>query len=405
VIQTCRHCKSEQTLPFLDLGFAPPSNAYLMPAALHAPEMTFPLRLFACRDCRLVQTEDYSSADTFFAEDYAYFSSTSRSWLDHARRYSVEVIDRFGLDSGSHVMELASNDGYLLRNFVQAGVPCLGIEPTHSTAQAARKLGIDVVEAFFGETLAQTLPKSDLIIGNNVFAHVPDINDFSIGMAHSLKAQGVITLEFPHLMNLVGNNQFDTVYHEHFSYLSLHACERILGAAGLRVFDVDQLPTHGGSLRIYACHTGADHAETPRVAALRALEHARGMAQDSYYIGFQEVAETVKNDFLRFLLDAKAAGKSVAGYGAAAKGNTLMNFAGIRHDLVEFVCDAAPFKIGKLLPGSHIPILDPQVLQDLAPDYLVIFPWNIADEIIADYGWLADKGTQFVVAVPELKIL
>lgn len=401
---TCRHCKSDQTLPFLDLGFAPPSNNYLAPEALNAPELTLPLRLFVCRQCRLVQTEDFSAADALFDADYAYFSSTSRSWVDHARRYSDMVIDRFGLNGDSYVIELASNDGYLLRNFVEAGIPCLGVEPTHAAAEASRALGIEVVEDFFGEELAGTVPPADLIAGNNVFAHVPDINDFSRGMARALKDQGVVTLEFPSLLNLVQNHQFDTVYHEHFSYLSLLSTESILGAAGLRVFDIDQLPTHGGSLRIYACHIGADHAETGNVAAQRDLERASGMAKDDFYNGFQAVAEKVKNDFLQFLLTAHAAGKSVAGYGAAAKGNTLMNFAGVRPDLVEFVCDAAPSKIGKLLPGSHIPVLAPDVLKSRAPDYLVIFPWNIADEIAASFGWLADHGTQFVVAVPELKI-
>lgn len=402
--QICRHCHSSNSLPFLDLGFAPPSNNYLRPEALNAPELTLPLRLFVCRDCRLVQTEDFSAADALFDADYAYFSSTSRSWMAHAERYSAAMIDRFALTSDSHVMELASNDGYLLRNFVAADIPCLGVEPTHAAAEAARALDIKVVEAFFGEELAAGLPRADLIAGNNVFAHVPDINDFSKGMARSLKSQGVITLEFPSLLNLVEKHQFDTVYHEHFSYLSLLSVERILAAAGLRVFDIDQLETHGGSLRIYACHQEASHSEGENVAAQRAREAARGMDEDDFYKGFQTVAETVKNDFLQFLLTAHAAGRTVAGYGAAAKGNTLMNFAGVRPDLVAFVCDAAPSKIGKLLPGSHIPVLAPDILETRAPDYLVIFPWNIADEIIALYGDLAQSGTRFVTAVPALQI-
>ena len=402
--QTCRHCKSTDSLPFLDLGFAPPSNNYLHPEALNAPELTLPLRLFVCRSCRLVQTEDFSAADALFDADYAYFSSTSRSWVTHAERYSAVMIDRFALSGDSHVMELASNDGYLLRNFVAAGIPCLGVEPTHAAAEAARGLGIKVVEAFFGKDLATDLPRADLIAGNNVFAHVPDINDFSLGMARALKDQGVITLEFPSLLNLVEKHQFDTVYHEHFSYLSLLSTERILRAAGLRVFDIDQLTTHGGSLRIYACHANADHVETENVTTQRALEQARGMDGDDFYNGFQTVAEAVKNNFLQFLLTAHATGKSVAGYGAAAKGNTLMNFAGVRPDLVAFVCDAAPSKIGKLLPGSHIPVLAPDILHTRAPDYLVIFPWNIASEIISLYGDLAQRGTKFVTAVPDLQI-
>jgi hypothetical protein len=403
MINTCRHCSSNDALPFLDLGFAPPSNDYLRPAALSQPETTYPLRLFVCKKCRLVQTEDFASGEALFTDEYAYFSSTSTSWLAHAKTYCDSVTARFGLGQDSHVIEVASNDGYLLRNFQDAGIPCLGVEPTHSTASAATALGIHVIEEFFGKALADSLPKSDLVIGNNVFAHVPDINDFSQGLAHCLKPQGLVTLEFPHLLNLVTKNQFDTVYHEHFSYLSLLSTERILGLAGLRVFDVEQLPTHGGSLRVYACLQDADHSETPAVQTLRALEADHGMDSDTFYQGFQKKAETVKDDFLRFLLDAKAKGKSVAGYGAAAKGNTLLNFAGVRGDAVEFVCDAADFKIGKHLPGSHIPILTPVHLRDHQPDYLVIFPWNIATEIMQSLDWL--ESTQFVVAVPELKIL
>ncbi len=399
----CRHCESRDTIPFLDLGIAPPSNNYVRADALDLPETTFPLRLFACQDCRLVQTEDFSSGEALFTEDYAYFSSTSASWLDHAERYCDAVTKRFGLDGESHVIEVASNDGYLLRNFHADGIPCLGIEPTHSTAADAKKLGIDVIEAFFGDKLASELPKSDLVIGNNVFAHVPDINDFSKGLARCLKPQGVVTLEFPHLMNLVLENQFDTVYHEHFSYISLLSAERILTAAGLRIFDVEQLPTHGGSLRIYACLQGADHEQTQAVQTLRAVEASYGMDHDAFYQGFQAKAEAVRDGFLDFLHQAKADGKSVAGYGAAAKGNTLLNFAGVGPDLVEFVCDAADFKIGKFLPGSHIPILAPAKLKATQPDYLVIFPWNIVTEITKSLDWM--ENTQFVTAVPELKIL
>jgi len=400
---TCRHCKSTHALPFLDLGFAPPSNDYLRQAALAEPEATYPLRLFVCQECRLVQTEDFASGEALFTDEYAYFSSTSTSWVAHAKTYCDGVTARFGLGHASHVIEVASNDGYLLRNFQEAGTPCLGVEPTHSTASAATALGINVIEAFFGAAMAEDLPKSDLIIGNNVFAHVPDINDFSCGLATCLKPQGVVTLEFPHLLNLVTQNQFDTVYHEHFSYLSLLSAERILGAAGLRVFDVEQLPTHGGSLRLYACLQAANHIETSAVQGVRDLEAQNGMEHDAFYGGFQAKAELVKDNFLRFLLDAKADGKSVAGYGAAAKGNTLLNFAGVRGDAVEFVCDAADFKIGKYLPGSHIPILAPSELREHQPDYLVIFPWNIAAEIIKSLDWL--ENTRFVITVPELKIL
>lgn len=399
---TCRHCQSTDTMSFLDLGFAPPSNDYLRREALVQPETTYPLRLFVCQKCRLVQTKDFSSSEALFREDYAYFSSTSTSWLAHAKAYCEMAARRFELGANSHVIEVASNDGYLLRNFQAAKIPCLGIEPTHSTAKAARKLGISVIEAFFGADIADGLPKSDLIIGNNVFAHVPDINDFSEGLANCLKPEGVITLEFPHVMNLVLQNQFDTVYHEHFSYISLLSAEHILKAAGLRVFDVEELPTHGGSLRLFACLQGASHAQTDAIQKLRDLEAAQGMNEDAFYADFQAKAERIKDDFLRFLLQAKADGKTVAGYGAAAKGNTLLNFAGVRSDAVQFVCDAAEFKIGKHLPGSHIPILDPGALRDQQPDYLVIFPWNIAKEIRASLSWM--EKTRFVTAVPELKI-
>ena len=405
MIQTCRHCNTPLTLEFLDLGHAPPSNAYVSPEGLSQPELTFPLRIKTCPSCRLVQTEDFAEADQLFTHDYAYFSSTSRSWLDHAARYVEMITERLGLDADSHVIEVASNDGYLLKNFVAAGIPCLGVEPTESTAKAAEALGVPVLQAFFGEEMARDLPKADLVLGNNVYAHVPDINDFTRGLREVLKPQGVITLEFPHLMRLVEFNQFDTVYHEHFSYLSLLAVESIMTAAGCRVFDVEELPTHGGSLRIYACRAEADHQDTPAVAALRAEEAARGMDTDVYYTAFQGKAEQVKNDFLRFLLQAKAEGKSVAAYGAAAKGNTLMNFGGVKPDLVPFVCDAAPSKQGMLMPGSHVPILAPDALTENRPDYLVIFPWNIGPEIMAQNQALADAGTKFVTAVPELKVL
>lgn len=403
--QTCRHCDTPLTLDFLDLGFAPPSNAYVAPQGLSQPEMTFPLRIKACPNCRLVQTEDFAAADQLFTDEYAYFSSMSRSWLDHASRYVAMITERLGLDATSHVIEVASNDGYLLRNFVASGIPCLGVEPTESTAKAAEALGVPVLQTFFGEKMAPDLPRSDLVLGNNVYAHVPDINDFTRGLCAVLKPQGVVTLEFPHLMRLVEFNQFDTVYHEHFSYLSLMAVEHVMQAAGLRVFDVEELATHGGSLRIYACRTDAEYAETQAVAAVRAEEAARGMDTDAYYTAFQAKAERVKDDFLRFLLQAKAEGKSVAAYGAAAKGNTLMNFAGVKPDLVPFVCDAAPSKQGMLMPGSHVPILAPGALSDARPDYLVIFPWNIGAEIMEQNRALADQGTQFVTAVPELKVL
>lgn len=402
--QLCRHCAAPLSIRFLDLGFAPPSNAYLSPEDLKKPEVTFPLRLLACGNCRLVQTEDFAAADALFTEDYAYFSSTSQGWLDHAARYADMVVKRFGLGPKSHVMEVASNDGYLLKNFVANGIPCVGVEPTQSTADAARAQGISVVQDFFGMDLAATLDQSDLIAGNNVYAHVPDINDFTAALKATLKPQGVITLEFPHLMQLVALRQFDTVYHEHFSYLSLLAVDRIFAAAGLRVFDVEELPTHGGSLRIFGCHDTADHAQHDSVPALMERERANGMDDNEYYLAFQSQADDVKNDFVRFLLQAKAEDKSVAGYGAAAKGNTIMNYAGVRPDLLPFICDAAPAKIGKLMPGSHIPILAPSALRENRPDYLIILPWNIAAEVKEQCSDLAALGTRFVTAVPKLQV-
>lgn len=406
--QTCRHCVAPLTQRFLDLGFAPPSNAYLTPEALNQPEVTYPLRLMVCGECFLVQTEDFAAREVFFEADYAYFSSTSKSWLDHAARYADMVARRFALGPDSLVIEVASNDGYLLRNFRAAGVPCLGVEPTAATAAAAEAQGIEVVRDFFGQSLAEALVakgrRADLVAGNNVYAHVPDINDFTRGLAAILKPQGVVTLEFPHLMRLVEHCQFDTVYHEHFSYLSLGTVARIFAAAGLRVFDVEELQTHGGSLRVYGCLDAAAYARAPSVDALLAEEQARGMTDPAYYAAFQPRADALKDAFLRFLLDARRDGCSVAAYGAAAKGNTLMNYAGIRPDLVPFVYDAAPSKQGKLMPGSHIPILPPDALRKHRPDYLIILPWNIAPEIRAQLADLAALGTRFVTAVPEVRI-
>ncbi|MDA8747179.1 class I SAM-dependent methyltransferase [Litoreibacter sp.] len=402
--QLCRHCATPLSIEFLDLGFAPPSNAYLHPDDLKKPEVTFPLRLLACGTCRLVQTEDYAASDALFTDDYAYFSSTSSGWLKHAASYVDMVTARLGLGAESHVIEVASNDGYLLKNFVTKGIPCLGIEPTQGTADAARDLGIPVVQEFFGSALAPSLSPADLIIGNNVYAHVPDIKDFTAALSDVLKPEGVITLEFPHLMQLVQHRQFDTVYHEHFSYLSLLAVTRTFAAAGLRIFDVEELPTHGGSLRIFGCHDNAGHVQSDAVALLLEQEIARGMDGDAYYQSFQEQANEVKDDFVRFLLQAKADGKSVAAYGAAAKGNTIMNYAGVRSDLIPFVCDAAAAKIGKLMPGSHIPILPPSALRERRPDYLVILPWNIAAEVKNQCSDLSALGTQFVTAVPKLTV-
>jgi SAM-dependent methyltransferase len=404
----CRHCSAPLEHLFLDLGFAPPSNAYLSAEDMRKPEKYYPLRVLVCDKCWLVQTEDYADAGELFSHDYAYFSSTSSTWVEHARNYTAAITERLDLNLSSFVIEVASNDGYLLKNFVSAGIPCLGIEPTDSTAEVAEKLGIPVVRQFFGERLGKEIAASgrqaDLILGNNVFAHVPDINDFTLGLKAALKPSGTITLEFPHLMRLLELNQFDTVYHEHFSYLSLNVVSRIFSAAGLRVYDVEELPTHGGSLRVYGCHADGVAETSAEVARILEEESRRGLLDLQVYRDFQARAEKVKNDMLAFLLEQKRAGKKAAAYGAAAKGNTLLNFAGVRPDLLSFVCDAAPSKQQKFMPGSHIPIYPPNRLTAEAPDFVVILPWNIAEEVVAQNRALVAMGKKFVTCVPKLEI-
>ena len=404
----CRHCQAPLTQTFVDLGFAPPSNAYLSEADLTRPERTYPLKVMVCERCWLVQTIDYAAADELFSADYAYFSSTSSGWLAHAARYSEAMIERLKLTRDSFVIEVACNDGYLLRNFVAENITCLGIEPTASTAAAYEALGIPVLREFFGEALGKRLAaegrQANLIAGNNVYAHVPDINDFTRGLKAALKPGGTITLEFPHVMRLIEHAQFDTIYHEHFSYLSLYSAQRIFAAAGLRVFDVEELPTHGGSLRLYGCHINESRATSAAVDALLREEERRGLRAPDVYRAFQPRADRIKDDLLRFLIDTKAAGKTVAAYGAAAKGNTLLNYAGVKPDLLPFVCDAAAAKQGKFMPGSHVPIVAPDVRSERRPDFLLILPWNIADEVMAKQAILAAKGTKFVTAVPRLNI-
>ncbi len=403
----CRHCDSKVKEPFVDLGASPPSNAYLSVEGLSAPEIYYPLRVLVCTNCWLVQTEDFARADQLFGSDYAYFSSVSETWLKHAADYSQTIIRRLNLNHGHLVIEVASNDGYLLKNFVAAGIPCLGIEPTESTAAAGERLLIPVLREFFGTALATNLAtegrQADLIVGNNVFAHVPDINDFSIGLRTALKPNGVITLEFPHVMRLIEHTQFDTIYHEHFSYLSLHAVNHVFASVGLRIWDVEELPTHGGSLRVYGCHVGAAHVENSDVARVLAEEARRGLLEVATYRSFQPRADRVKADLITFLIEQKRAGRSVAAYGAAAKGNTLLNYAGVKPDLLPYVCDAAPSKQGKYLPGTRIPILHPDALRERRPDYVIILPWNIADEVIGQHGYVREWGARFMAAVPELR--
>ena len=405
----CRHCNAELKLTFIDLGSAPPSNAYLTERKLHEPEAWYPLRVMVCESCWLVQTEDFARFDDLFDADYAYFSGISSSWLDHSRKYVESMKERFGLNGNSHVVEVASNDGYLLQYVREAGIHCTGIEPTASTAAASRGKSIETIEEFFGEDLATRLVtegrSADLMAANNVLAHVPDINDFVKGFTRLLKPTGVATFEFPHLLNLVGKVQFDTVYHEHFSYLSLSAVKRIFEANGLSVFDVEEIPTHGGSLRVFAqrADTGI-HEMSRKVEALLAEERAAGLMDRSGYEGFQEKAEKVKDDLLAFLIEAKRSGKKVAAYGAAAKGNTLLNYAGIKPDLLSFVCDAASAKQNKYMPGSHIPILSPTAIAKEKPDIVVILPWNIADEVMRQNEFIRKWGGKFVTAVPVLEV-
>ncbi len=404
----CRHCGSALEHTFLDLGFAPPSNSYLDESDLSRPEQYYPLKVLVCTHCWLVQTEDHASREEFFSSDYAYFSSTSSSWLAHAKDYAAAMTKRLGLDQDSFVIEVASNDGYLLRNFVAAGIPCLGIEPTDSTADAAENLGIPVLREFFGESLGGELAdegrQADLIAGNNVYAHVPDINDFTRGLKAALKPTGTITLEFPHLMRMLEFTQFDTVYHEHYSYLSLYTVQRIFEQAGLRVFDVEELSTHGGSLRVFGCHREDPRATSDAVADLLAEETARGLQALATYAEFQSRAEQVKDALLDFLSTQKQEGKSVVAYGAAAKGNTLLNYAGVRPDLLPFVCDAAAAKQGKFMPGSHIPIVKPDTLRDSRPDIVLVLPWNIAAEVAEQHAYVREWGGRFAIAVPTLKV-
>lgn len=405
----CRHCRRELSLQLLDLGSSPPSNAYLTAAQLSAPEKWFPLRVLVCEDCWLVQTEDFADAHELFAADYAYFSGFSASWLDHARRYVDEMILRFALSPQSHVVEVAANDGYLLQYVKARGIACLGIEPTASTADAARQKGIPIIQEFFGRSLAARLKaegkSADLMTANNVLAHVPDINDFVAGFADLLRADGVATFEFPWLVNLIESCQFDTIYHEHFSYLSLTAVERVFNANGLALFDVEELPTHGGSLRAFAQRSDAGvRPASDRLGALRTREAAASVQSPAFYSGFQARTNAIKDGFVRFLLDAKHDGKLVAGYGAAAKGNTLINYAGLRGDLIQFVVDKNPAKQGRYLPGSRIAIVADDALRQQRPDFIVIFPWNLKDEIIGQLAYARDWGAKFVTAVPTLEV-
>ena len=405
----CRHCSATLALQLIDLGSSPPSNAYLTAEMLLAPEKYFPLRIMVCENCWLVQTLDFAQADELFSSEYAYFSSFSTTWLQHAERYVAEMIERFKLTDKSHVVEIASNDGYLLQYVKARGIPCTGIEPTASTARAAREKGIATLELFFdaevGARLAAEGKQADLMAANNVLAHVPDINSFVAGFTNLLKPDGVATFEFPHLLRLLAETQFDTIYHEHFSYLSLTAVEKIFRSNGLAVFDVQEIPTHGGSLRVFAQRSASGRRPvSDRVAEMLAKESEAGLSTAKGYEGFQLRAEKIKDEFVSFLIDAKRRGKRVAAYGAAAKGNTLLNFAGCRRDLISYVVDRNPAKQGKFLPGSRIPIVNEETLHRDPADYVVILPWNLKGEVMQQ---LRDGGlstARFVTAIPVLEI-
>jgi len=406
----CRHCRAELEMPFLDLGSSPPSNAYLTSQTLQEPEIWYPLRVLVCTQCWLVQTQDFAGREELFTDDYSYFSSYSTTWLGHAQTYVADMIERFKLGADSSVVEIGANDGYLLQYVQGAGIPCYGVEPTTGTAGAAKQKGIEIIECFFGNKLARELAeagrRADLMAANNVLAHVPDINDFVAGFATLLKPHGVATFEFPHLLRLVEKNQFDTVYHEHYCYLSFTAVMCIFSENGLTVFDVQELPTHGGSLRVFAQRTDRGmQGRSAKVDALLAKEREAGMTEAPFYAGFQAKAEKVKDDLLGFLLESKRQGKCVAGYGAAAKGNTLLNYAGVRSDLLPFVVDRNPAKQGKSMPGSRIPIVTEASIRAHKPDFVLILPWNIKDEIMDQLAYVRKWGGKFGVAVPVWQLI
>lgn len=404
----CRHCATPLEDVFLDLGTAPPSNAFLNASDLQAPEVWYPLTLYTCRTCHLVQVDEVQGHDVLFSPDYVYFSSYSRSWLAHAERYVELAVERLALGPESLVIEVASNDGYLLQFVAARGIRCVGIEPTASTAAVARDRGVTTLTEFFGNAMAETLVqargRADLIVANNVLAHVPDLNDFVAGLATLLAPKGTITVEFPHLLQLVSQNQFDTVYHEHFSYFSFHTAQRVFRRHGLRIWDVEKLTTHGGSLRLWICHEESTLGECPAVQDLLAEEASAGMHDIGWYSGFQAVADRIKNDFLAFLLDCKRQGKTVVAYGAAAKGNTLLNYAGVRRDLLPYVVDASPHKQGRFLPGSRIPVLNEARIHASRPDFVLILPWNLRSEIESQLAYINGWGGRFVTAIPELTV-
>lgn len=406
----CRFCKTELQHVFIDLINSPASNSFLKREQLNEPEIFYPLKVYTCHTCFLVQIDEYKKSNAIFNDDYVYFSSYSTSWLRHAKEYAEMMIDRFKFSSSSRVIEVASNDGYLLQYFKEKDIPVLGIEPTKNTADVAIEKGIETIIDFFGVGLAQKLSasnqKADLLLGNNVLAHVPDIIDFVAGMKLVLKEQGVITMEFPHVMQLINNSQFDTIYHEHFSYLSFYTVSKIFESQDLVLFDVEEIPTHGGSLRIYAKHKVDDTKPVAKnVHRLLEKEQKAGINSLDYYKNFQQKALTVKVDFIDFLIKEKKSGRKIAAYGAAAKGNTLLNYCGIKNDLIEFVVDANPNKQNKFLPASHIPVVNEEYLKGHRPDFVIIFPWNIKEEIMGQLNYIKKWGGKFVIPIPVLEVI
>ena len=408
--ESCRFCGTELEHVFVDLGMSPIANDYVPIERRNSMEPFYPLCVYICHECLLVQLPAVQAADAIFRDDYAYFSSTSDSWVEHARRYVDQVSGRFGFGPDSFVVELASNDGYLLQHFVARGVPVLGVEPCAGVAEAGEAIGVPAIKEFFGAPLAERIAGerrlADLIIGNNVLAHVPDLNDFVAGMKRLLAPGGVITMEFPHLMKLMARNQFDTIYHEHFSYFSFLAVEKVFAGHGLTLFDVEELPTHGGSLRIYARH--ADDTALPvsdAVNGLRERELAEGFGELAFYRGFEERVTRTKRALLQFLIDAKAEGKTIVGYGAPAKGNTLLNYCGVRTDFIDYTVDRAPSKQDTLLPGTRIPVFPPEKIMETRPDYVLILPWNLREEICEKMAAIREWGGRFVVPIPEVEVL
>jgi len=400
----CRHCGKELQHEFIDLYNSPPSNSYLNKTQLNEPEILYPLKLYVCDNCFLVQIDEYKKSNEIFNSEYAYFSSYSSSWLEHSKKYVNMITGKLNLDKDSHVIEIACNDGYLLQYFKEKNIPCLGIEPTASTAKAAKEKGIDVLEMFFTTDTSSKLKKADLIIGNNVLAHVPDINDFVKGLKIALEPNGTITMEFPHLLNLIKFIQFDTIYHEHFSYLSLITIQKIFNSQGLKIYNVEEIPTHGGSLRIYATHS----ENTPliiedNVNEIIKKEESAGLDNIKGYQGFEEKVRAIKFDFLDFLVKTRKAGKNIAAYGAAAKGNTFLNYCGVKSDVINYVVDASPHKQGKYLPLSHIPIVSEDILKKEKPGFIIILPWNISDEIVKQLSYTKSWGARLFTAIPEIK--